>query len=113
MNTMYTAVLERTREIGVMKAVGAKNGQILGLFLIESGLLGLVGGLIGTLVGIGISLVAGRFIDQALSVPFIPSFRLELILGAIAFSFVLGSISGVLPARQASGLQPVEALRYE
>jgi len=113
MNTMYTAVLERTREIGVMKAVGAKNGQILSLFLIESGLLGLVGGALGTLVGIGISLLAGRFIDQALSVPFAPSFQPGLIIGAIAFSFVLGSISGVLPARQASRLQPVEALRYE
>jgi len=113
MNTMYTAVLERTREIGIMKAVGAKNGQILSLFLIESGLLGLVGGIFGTLIGIGLSLIAGRFINQALSVPFSPSFRPELILGAVAFSFVLGSFSGVLPARQASGLQPVEALRYE
>ena len=113
MNTMYTAVLERTREIGVMKAVGAKNGQVLGLFLTESGLLGLVGGTIGTLVGIGLSLLAGRFISQALSAPFTPSFGPGLLLGAIAFSFVLGSISGVLPARQASKLQPVEALRYE
>ncbi len=113
MNTMYTAVLERTREIGVMKAVGAKNGQILGLFLTESGLLGLVGGAIGTLVGVGLSLLAGRFISQALAAPFAPSFGPGLLIGAIAFSFVLGSISGVLPARQASGLQPVEALRYE
>ncbi len=113
MNTMYTAVLERTREIGIMKAVGAKNGQILSLFLIESGLLGLVGGIIGTVAGVGLSLFAGRFINQALSAPFAPSFRPVLIIGAVAFSFVLGSISGVLPARQASKLQPVEALRYE
>lgn len=113
MNTMYTAVLERTREIGVMKAVGAKNGQILGLFLTESGLLGLVGGSIGTLVGVGLSLLASRFISQALDAPFVPSFGPWLLIGAIAFSFVLGSISGVLPARQASKLQPVEALRYE
>jgi len=113
MNTMYTAVLERTREIGVMKAVGAKNGQILGLFLTESGLLGLVGGTIGTLVGVGLSLLAGRFISQALAAPFMPSFGPGLLAGTITFSFVLGSISGVLPARQASKLQPVEALRYE
>ncbi|MCF7890421.1 ABC transporter permease [Candidatus Bipolaricaulota bacterium] len=113
MNTMYTAVLERTREIGVMKAVGAKNGQILGLFLTESGLLGLVGGVIGTLAGVGLSLLAGRFISQALEAPFAPAFGPGLLVGAIAFSFVLGSISGVLPARQASRLQPVEALRYE
>lgn len=113
MNTMYTAVLERTREIGVMKAVGAKNGSIMNLFLIESGLLGLFGGIIGTLIGVGISLIAGHFIRGALSAPFSPSFRPALIVGAIAFSFFLGAISGVFPARQASKLQPVEALRYE
>ncbi len=113
MNTMYTAVLERTREIGVMKAVGAKNKSILNLFLIESGLLGLIGGIIGTLFGVVLSIIAGKFIQQALSAPFAPSFRPALIIGAVAFSFFLGAISGVLPARQASALQPVEALRYE
>lgn len=113
MNTMYTAVLERTREIGVMKAVGAKNKSILNLFLIESGLLGLIGGIIGTLFGVVLSIIAGKFIEQALSAPFSPSFRPTLIVGAVAFSFLLGAISGVLPARQASSLQPVEALRYE
>lgn len=113
MNTMYTAVLERTREIGVMKAVGAKNSHVLNLFLIESGLLGLIGGIIGTLLGVGLSLVAGHFIDRALQVPFVPSFRPTLIIGAIAFSFLVGALSGALPARQAANLQPVEALRYE
>ncbi len=113
MNTMYTAVLERTREIGVMKAVGAKNSSILKLFLIESGLLGLFGGALGTLFGVGLSLIAGHFIQNALSAPFSPSFRPALIIGAIAFSFFLGAASGVFPARQAARLQPVEALRYE
>ncbi|MFP3952794.1 MAG: ABC transporter permease [Candidatus Acetothermia bacterium] len=113
MNTMYTAVLERTREIGVMKAVGAKNSSILNLFLIESGLLGLFGGVLGTLFGVGLSLIAGHFIQNALAAPFSPSFNPALIIGAIAFSFFLGAISGVFPARQASKLQPVEALRYE
>jgi len=85
----------------------------LNLFLIESGLLGLIGGMIGTLFGVVLSIIAGKFIEQALSAPFSPSFRPALIIGAVAFSFFLGAISGTLPARQASKLQPVEALRYE
>jgi putative ABC transport system permease protein len=113
MNTMYTSVLERTREIGIMKAVGAKNGNILSLFLIESGMMGLIGGVIGAGFGIGLSSIAGRFINQALPTPFSPSFGPMIILGSIAFSFALGAISGVFPARQAANLKPVEALHYE
>ncbi|MFP4646972.1 MAG: ABC transporter permease [Candidatus Acetothermia bacterium] len=113
MNTMYTSVLERTREIGIMKAVGAKNSNILILFLIESGLMGLIGGVIGAGLGMGLSSIAGQFISQALPTPFAPSFAPQIIFGAVAFSFVLGALSGVFPARQAARLQPVEALRYE
>jgi putative ABC transport system permease protein len=113
MNTMYTAVLQRTNEIGVMKAIGAQNRDILTLFLIESGMLGLAGGAIGILIGMGISSgvssiakAAGWGIIQA----FFPWY---LIVGALAFSFVVGTVSGVLPAMQASKLKPVDALRYE
>lgn len=120
MNTMYTSVLERTREIGILKAIGAKDGHILGLFLIESGLIGLIGGIIGVLCGIGISVGANGFIGRALAfgpmgggASFGAEFSAELIIGTLFFSFVLGAISGTLPARQAAQLRPVEALRYE
>jgi len=114
MNTMYTSVLERTREIGVMKSIGATNSDIMLIFLMESGLYGLVGGAVGALVGALLSLIVARVAGAALGVDF---FRAQitwwLILGALLFSFVVGAVSGVLPARQASKLQPVEALRYE
>ncbi len=114
MNTMYTAVLERTREIGIMKAVGAKNRDVMLLFLIESGLYGLVGGLVGIAFGLGM----GKMVEFA-ATNFLGSELLKastspaLILGALAFSFILGCISGVAPARQAARLNPVQALRYE
>ncbi len=114
MNTMYTSVIERTKEIGTMKAVGAKNSDILQIFLFESGLLGLVGGAIGVVIGIGLakaveySLSSGGFegLLQA-------SISAYLILGSLAFSFIIGTLSGILPAMQASKLKPADALRYE
>jgi putative ABC transport system permease protein len=111
MNTMYTTVLERTREIGIMKSIGARNSHILLLFLIESGLLGLLGGVIGVLIGLGISYVGTLIAVQMGATFFKASISVWLICGALAFSFVVGSLSGALPARQASKLQPVEALR--
>ncbi len=114
MNTMYTAVLERTKEIGTMKAIGAKNSDILILFLIESGLLGLVGSIIGVLIGISLGKTAEYIATQALGSNFLQAaFPAWLISGALAFGFVIGSLSGTLPAIQASKLKPVDALRYE
>ena len=113
MNTMYTSVQERTREIGIMKAIGATNEDILLIFLIESGLLGLVGGIIGcflgTLLALGIEYAA---VEYGLSI-LKASITLELIIFALGFSFILGMVSGVFPARQAAKMNPVEALRYE
>lgn len=113
MNTMYTSVLERTREIGIMKAIGAKNSDIASIFLIESGLLGLGGGVIGVAIGIGFSKLvefgasaAGYGIVKA-------AFPWYLILGSLIFSFVVGALSGTMPAIQASKMKPVDALRYE
>ncbi len=114
MNTMYTAVLERTREIGVMKAIGAGNGQILGMFLLESGMLGLIGGAIGTVIGAGIA-KSVQLVAKAVLGPGLIQARVPILLCAsvFGFSFLAGAISGVAPAYRASRLQPVEALREE
>jgi putative ABC transport system permease protein len=114
MNTMYTSVFERTKEIGTMKAVGAKNSDIFKIFLFESGFLGLVGGIIGILIGIGIGKSVEYIATIQLGSPFIRAvFGLPLMVGALAFSFLVGAISGVLPAMQAAKLKPADALRYE
>jgi putative ABC transport system permease protein len=113
MNTMYTSVSQRTREIGVMKAIGARNEQIMFVFLLESAAIGFVGGLTGVLVGVGISWLGAFGMSQFTSLGISPYIGPELLIGALVFSTVLGVVSGVLPARQAAGLEPAEALRYE
>lgn len=114
MNTMYTSVLERTKEIGTMKAIGAKNSHILLLFLLESGLLGLVGGLIGVGIGIGLAKGAEYIAGVYMGSPLLKaSMNPIIIFGALAFSFVVGTLSGIMPALQASKLKPADALRYE
>jgi putative ABC transport system permease protein len=111
-NTMYTSVIERTKEIGVMKAIGAQNKDVLMIFLIESGLLGLVGGTVGAIIGLGAAIGVSNIANSALgSNIFKISINYTLLFGAIAFSFVVGIISGVLPALQASKLNVVDALR--
>lgn len=112
MNTMYTAVLERTKEIGIMKATGARNGQILFLFLVESGILGLLGGMIGVILGLAASKMVEFVAFQIYETYLIKaSYSPALILGALLFAFFVGTISGALPARQAAQLKPVDALR--
>jgi putative ABC transport system permease protein len=113
MNTMYTSVRERTKEIGIMKAVGAKNKTIVTIFLIESGIFGMLGGVGGTLLGI----ILAKGIEIYFQIH--PLFYLKadvgpgLIAFSLAFSFCVGCISGYLPARAAAKLKPVDALRYE
>ncbi|MBT3582381.1 ABC transporter permease [Candidatus Woesearchaeota archaeon] len=113
MNTMYTSVLERTKEIGIMKAIGASNNAIMMIFLAEAGILGIVGGIVGTILG----MIMGKGVEIAAgSSGFIP-LRVEiswpLILGAISFAFLIGALSGTLPALGAAKLKPVDALRHE
>ena len=111
-NTMYTSILERTKEIGIMKAIGARNRDILSIFLIESGLLGLVGGVIGALGGLGLAFFVSFAAGSALGgLDFGVTFSPLLIGGAILFSSVIGIGAGVLPAIQASRLNIVEAMR--
>ncbi len=113
-NTMYTSVLERYREIGVMKAVGAKNSDVLMIFLVESGLLGMVGGIIGVAAGIGVSkLVEYVAVTQLRTNLLQAAMPLYLIIGCLLFAFLIGAVSGTLPAWRASQIRPVQALRYE
>ena len=114
MNTMYTSVLERTKEIGVMKSLGAQNKHILLLFLIESGLYGLGGGIIGVIIGI----VLAKLVEFVFILTLGPAFLsvevdFLLVIGTLLFSFIVGCISGISPAYRASKLNPVDALRYE
>ncbi|HII16048.1 MAG TPA: ABC transporter permease [Nanoarchaeota archaeon] len=111
MNTMYTSVVERTREIGIMKATGATNSAITMLFLVESGLLGLIGGALGLAAGLGISKIVSAVAMQMAGIELNIIVTFAMVFGALAFSFVIGAVSGILPARKASKLQPVEALR--
>ena len=112
-NTMITSVLERVKEIGIMKAVGAKNSEVFILFLFESSLLGLIGGLLGVGLGFILSYVGGLILLD-LGWSFLqPAFPSYLFGGCIGFAIITGAISGVVPAWNASNQDPVDALRYE
>lgn len=112
-NTMYTAVLERTQEIGVLKSLGSTNSAIQSIFIIEAGLLGAIGGVFGILAGYGIA-KAGELIARTQGISMLqPAFPLWLIAGCILFSLMVGIFSGYLPSKQAAELHPVDALRYE
>jgi putative ABC transport system permease protein len=111
-NTMYTSVLERTKEIGVMKAIGGKSGSILFVFLLESGLLGLIGGIVGAVIGLGLALMVSSIASSFLGgIDFRVTLSIPLIIGAIGFSLFIGIVSGIFPALQAARMNPVEALR--
>ncbi len=116
-NTMYTSVLERTRLIGLLKALGTTNGEVMRLFLVESSLYGLVGGLAGVVIGSAASVVMGTVGLRFLPVPggggATTVVSPGLILFALTFAMLIGALSGILPARRGSRLSPVEALRYE
>lgn len=112
-NTMFTSVLEKTKEIGIMKAIGARNRDILTIFLFHAGLIGLAGGIIGVIFGI---ILSGAMPSLLGGLPLarggtIVSFNTILI--ALSVSFSVGIIAGFIPAYQGSKLKPVDALRYE
>ncbi len=114
MNTMYTAVLEQTKEIGIMKAIGAQNKDILLIFLIESGLLGVVGGLVGVGLGLGLANTVAQLGSSLLDTTLLRAWwNWQLVVAAALFGFLMGACSGLAPAYQASRQQPVDALRYE
>ncbi len=114
-NTMFMSVMERTRQIGLLKALGATDSEVMKLFLMESGLFGFVGGVIGIISGVLISVIISevglRAIGPggAMSAVISP----ELLIFALGFSIFVGVISGVAPARSAAKMKPVDALRFE
>jgi putative ABC transport system permease protein len=112
MNIMLVSVVERTREIGLRKALGARNRDIMTQFLAESSFLSLLGGLIGILLGWLISLVIGRIASSS-GTALNPAVSLNAVLLATSFSIAVGLFFGIYPARRAARLEPVEALRYE
>jgi putative ABC transport system permease protein len=112
MNIMLVSVVERTREIGLRKALGARNRDIMTQFLAESSFLSLLGGLIGILLGWLISLIIGQ-IASASGNSLNPAVSLNAVLLATIFSIAVGLFFGIYPARRAARLEPVEALRYE
>lgn len=107
MNIMLVTVTERTREIGIRKALGAKNGVIMQQFVIEAATVSGLGGVIGIIFGIVVAVIAGRLMNLAVS----PSFSAVAI--AFGVSVSIGILFGFLPAKKAAGLNPIDALRYE
>ncbi len=112
MNIMLVSVTERTREIGLRKALGARRRDILFQFLVESSMLSLIGGLVGIMFGWLIAFIVGR-IAVATGNNFTPVVSLSAIALATIFSAAVGLFFGIYPANRAAGLEPVEALRYE
>ncbi len=110
-NTMLTAVLERRSQIGIMKAIGAKNYDIFVLFFFESGLLGFIGGLVGVILGSSMSYIGTVAINNFIGSNTAPNINLVLVLSALFGSFILGSIAGIIPAMRAARQHPVDALR--
>jgi len=131
MATMFTAVTERIREIGLLKALGFKTRHVLMMFLMEAGLIGLIGGVIGVLVGAlgayilaqpsptieapeaGVTHIRGQLGFSALGIYYVPKITPELILTAIVIAFMVGILAGIIPAWRAAKYTPVEALRRE
>jgi len=105
-NTMFMSVMERTRQIGLLKALGATDNEVMKLFIMESGLFGFVGGVIGIIFGILISVMISAVGLSAVVTP-------QLLIFALAFSIFVGVLSGVAPARSAAKMNPVDALRFE
>ena len=114
-NTMFTSVLEKTKEIGIMKSIGAKNSDIMMIFLLNSAIIGLAGGMVGICLGSAISsllpLLGMRLMGMGgeLTTAITPL----LLMYAVLLAIGIGMAAGVIPAHRASKLKPVDALRYE
>lgn len=107
MNIMLVSVIERTKEIGIRKAIGAKRRTILFQFLLESAGISAIGGMLGVALGYGLGYLVGKLLKMNVSI------SLNVVLGAVAFSVFVGIVFGMYPANKASKLSPMEALRFE
>jgi putative ABC transport system permease protein len=107
MNIMLVSVTERTREIGIRMAIGARPGDIMSQFLVEAVVLSVLGGLIGIAIGVGLALGLPRFVGWATVISY------TAIGVAFGFSALIGIFFGLYPARKASQLNPIDALRYD
>ncbi len=112
-NTMFTSVLEKTKEIGIMKSIGARNYDIMRIFLLNAALIGLVGGLIGVVLGTILSGALPMLMGEAGMLRGGTLVSMNSIILALSVSIIVGIIAGIVPAYQASKLKPVDALRYE
>ena len=118
-NTMMTATYERKREIGILQALGARRRTIFTIFMLESGFYGIIGGAIGVVVGLFVSVTAAPYITQNAFTSFVKSSEsggavdLKTVVGSILFSAVVAIVAGVYPAWRAAKLEPVEAISYE
>lgn len=113
MNIMLVSVTERTREIGIRKALGAKEGAILRQFVIEAATTSALGGVIGILFGFGLSAIATKVIAMFMDTAITVSPSLTAVLGAFGISAGIGILFGYLPAKKAARLNPIDALRYD
>jgi putative ABC transport system permease protein len=112
-NTMFTSVLEKTKEIGIMKAIGARNKDIMYIFLLNAALIGLVGGILGIVFGTILSGLLPALMGEIGMLRGGTFVAVNSIIIALSVSVVIGVASGIIPAYQASKLKPVDALRYE
>lgn len=110
-NIMFVSVTERTREIGVLKAIGARDGEILQMFLLEATLIGVLGSVIGVALGLGLGalVVKGVFAEQGVAIVW----PVDFIAIAVAVGILVGVLAGLIPARKATKIQPIQALSYE
>ncbi len=112
-NTMITSVIERIREIGIIKSIGGTNSEIFGIFLFESSFLGFIAGVVGVGFGWLFSFIGGQIL-ASLGYSFLaPYYSFELFFGCIFFAVLTGAVSGVIPAIKAMRINPIRALRYE
>jgi len=112
-NIMFMAVAERTREIGVMKAIGATNEDVLAMFLIEAATLSLAGGIVGVVTGVALGAITSSFIGRFVIAEMPLVVNPWVLGGGLLIALLTGVVSGLYPARRAANMKPIEALRYE